>query len=173
MSRAGGDKATFAVPAAEISVPVMGSSVALVLDLLILAWLLYRQLTVRPLADGRFAAILAGLGLLALISYAQHHALATGVLAYLAASLVFSVVLGVVRAATVRIWRQGGQLVRQGTWLTALLWLVSIGGHIAAGLLQHGSAAAAAGASTLLFLGVTLGAQQLVVRGRAAAWRAA
>jgi hypothetical protein len=83
------------------------------------------------------------------------------------------VLFGVVRAVTVRIWRQDGRVLRQGTWLTALLWLVSIGSHLAIGAVQHGSAAAAAGAATLAFLGVTLGAQQLVLRARAGALRAA
>ena len=76
-----------------------------------------------------------------------------------------------VRAVTVRVWRQDGRVLRQGTWLTALLWLVSIGSHLAIGAVQHGSAAAAAGAATLAFLGVTLGAQQLMLRARAGALR--
>jgi hypothetical protein len=109
------------------------------------------------------------IGLVELVSYGQHHRLTDGILAFLAASLLF----GVVRAVTVRIWRQDGRVLRQGTWLTALLWLVSIGSHLAIGAVQHGSAAAAAGAATLAFLGVTLGAQQLVLRARAGALRAA
>jgi hypothetical protein len=151
----------------------MGTGAALLIDAVILVLLLYRQLTVRPLNDGRFSVILIGLGVVEFLAFGQHHRLTEGILAFLAASLAVSVLLGAVRAVTVRLWRQDGQVLRQGTWLTALLWLVSIGSHLAIGVVQHGTAAAAAGAATLAFLGVTLGAQQLVLRARAGAVQAA
>jgi hypothetical protein len=173
MSWAGGDKATAVPGVAAISVPGMGTAAALLIDAVILALLLYRQLTVRPLSDGRFSVILLVIGLAELVSYGQHHRLTGSVLAFLAASLAVSVLFGVVRAVTVRIWRQDGRVLRQGSWLTALLWLVSIGSHFAIGAILPGSAAAAAGAATLAFLGVTLGAQQLVLQARAGALRVA
>ena len=173
MSCAERDKATAAPGVAAISVRGMGTGAALLIDAVILALLLYRQLTVRPLNDGRLSVLLLVIGLAELVSYGQHYRLTDGILAFLAASLALSVLFGVVRAVTVRIWRQDGRVLRQGTWLTALLWLVSIGSHLAIGAVQHGSAAAAAGAATLAFLGVTLGAQQLVLRARAGALRAA
>ena len=173
MSWAGRDKATSAPDAAAISVPGMGSGAFLLIDAVILVLVLYRQLTVRPLNDGRFSVILIGVGLVELIAYGQHHRLTDGILAFLAASLAVSVLLGAVRAVTVRIWHQDGRVLRQGTWLTALLWLVSIGGHLAIGAVQHGSTGAAAGAATLAFLGVTLGAQQVVLRARAGTLQAA
>ena len=145
----------------------MGSAAALAIDAAILVLLLYRQLTVRPLNDGRLSVVLVGVGLLELVAYGDHHPLTDGILAYLAASLAISVLLGALRAVTVRIWRQGERVLRQGTWLTALLWLVSIGSHIAIGAVLHGSEAAALGAATLAFLGVTLGAQQVVLWARA------
>jgi hypothetical protein len=173
MSWAGCDKATAAPEAAAISVPGMGSGAALLIDTAILVLLLYRQLTVRPLNDGRFSVVLIGVGLVELVAYGQHHRLTDGILAFLAASLAISVLLGAVRAVTVRLWRQDGRVLRQGTWLTALLWLVSIGSHLAIGAVQQGSTAAATGAATLAFLGVTLGAQQVVLRARAGALQAA
>jgi hypothetical protein len=150
-----------------------GSGAALLIDAAILVLLLYRQLTVRPLNDGRFSVVLISVGLVELVSYGQHHRRTDGILAFLAASLAISVLLGAVRAVTVRLWRQDGRVVRQGTWLTALLWLVSIGSHIAIGAVHRGSTAAATGAATLAFLGVTLGAQQVALRARAGALQAA
>lgn len=35
------------------------------------------------------------------------------------------------------------EVLRQGSWLTALRWLVSAGGHVAAGRLRHGGLASA------------------------------
>ena len=32
--------------------------------------------------------------------------------------------------ATVHIWVYGGQAWRQGTWLTAVLWVISLGVHL-------------------------------------------
>ncbi len=56
----------------------------------------------------------------------------------------------------------------RGTWLTAALWLVSAGSHVTFAVGLHGGAAAAIQAATLLHLGLTLGAQQLVLQARAA-----
>jgi hypothetical protein len=80
MSWAGRDNATAAPDAAAISVPGMGSGAALLIDAVILV-LLYRQLTVRPLNDGRFSVILTGVGLVELIAYGQHHRLTDGIVA--------------------------------------------------------------------------------------------
>jgi hypothetical protein len=146
----------------------MNPGTALLIDLAVLALLMYRQLKVRPLGDGRFTAVLLVLGVVEFVSWTGQHRVTGVVLVYLVASLVASAVLGAVRAVTVRVWRRDGQVFRQGTWVTALLWLVSAGGHVLAGMLLHGSEAAAASATTLLFLGATLGIQQLVLRARAA-----
>ena len=86
-----------------------------------------------------------------LAGYGQHHPLSAGVLSIVAASLGIGVLLGALRAATVRLWRRDGQVVRQGSWLTVLLWLVSVGGHLGLTALLHGGGAAAAGAAALLY----------------------
>jgi hypothetical protein len=41
--------------------------------------------------------------------------------AALAGSLVIAAIFGAIRAASVRVWMEGGQGWRQGDWLTALL----------------------------------------------------
>lgn len=151
----------------------MNSETALLIDLAVFALLVYRQLKIRPLGDGRFTVVLLVLGMVEFVSYTGQHRVSGVLLMYLMASLVASVLLGAARAVTVRIWRHDGQVLRQGTWLTALLWLVSAGGHVLAGMLLHGGEAAAASATILLFLGATLGVQQLVLRVRAATLPAA
>lgn len=96
----------------------MESAPALVIGLLVLALLLYRQVQVRRLADGRISLILIVIGLVELAGYGQHHPLGAGVLSIVAASLAASVLLGGVRAVTVRLWRRDGQVVRQAPGLS-------------------------------------------------------
>lgn len=66
-------------------------------------------------------------------------------MAFIAASLAAAILLGALRATTVRLWIKDGRVVRQGTWLTVILWLISVGSHLVASALLHGAAATAAG----------------------------
>lgn len=143
----------------------MGPLTPLLIDLAVLTLLVARQVRVRPAGGGRLPLVLAVAGVAELASYLRVHPATAGVYVFLAASLTAAAVLGAARAVTVRLWRAGGQMMRQGTWLTVVLWLVSAGLHfaLAAWLPEAGAAAAAA----LLFLGATLGAQQVVLAARA------
>lgn len=141
----------------------MSSAIALLVDLVVFGLLMYRQVSVRQVRSGRLPMVLAGLGLLEIASYGQHDRLAPVAMALLVASLVIGAALGAIRATTVRIWYQNGLLVRQGTWLTVLLWLVSVGIHLGTGELVSRPMQAVLSVGTLLYLGVTLGAQQLVI----------
>lgn len=148
-----------------------------VLDVLIgiavLALVIWRQLSVRPVAADaralRVVGVLGVVGLVQVVSAAGEHpapALAWGMLLL---GLVVAAGLGVVRAATVRIWWSDGRLVRQGTALTALLWVVGIGVHVGLDLLTRAASPAAApidSASVLLFIAVSLAAQAVVQTGR-------
>ena len=80
----------------------------------------------------------------------------------LGALLVFDAAgLGAVRALTVRLWRSGGVVLRQGTWVTMVLWVVGAGVHALVGALANIS-----DSTLLIYLGVTLAAQQLVLQAR-------
>ncbi|HME66295.1 MAG TPA: hypothetical protein VKG61_15525 [Streptosporangiaceae bacterium] len=50
--------------------------------------------------------------------------------AALAGSLVLAAITGAIRAMTVRVWVEASQALRQGTWITALLWVVSLDAHL-------------------------------------------
>ena len=94
----------------------------IVIGLVVLAFILYRQLQPRPVRDNfRLPLILGVVGVVELVDYLQHRPHGTGVIAALAGSLVIAAVFGAIRAATVRVWVDGGQAWRQGNWLTALL----------------------------------------------------
>lgn len=146
---------------------------AIVLDVIVVALVLYRQRAVRlvrPRLHLRLPVILGVVGLVELASYAGNRhvpAAAVGVLALSFA--VGAVVLGAVRALTVRLWRVEGMVLRQGTWWTILLWLASLALHYGAqawiGAL--GGPGGIVSASLLLWLGVTYGVQAAVVHRRA------
>jgi hypothetical protein len=67
-----------------------------------------------------------------------------------------------VRALTVRLWRNGDLVLRQGTWVTMALWIVGVAIHALVGALADIS-----DSTLLLYMGITLGAQQLIVQARA------
>lgn len=87
--------------------------------------------------------------------------------------------LGAVRALTVRVWRQDGQLLRKGTWITAALWVISFAAHLGYDYLVAGHVAAGKNGSNvgdatiLLYLVVTLAVQRYVLMTRAARQEAA
>jgi hypothetical protein len=68
----------------------------------------------------------------------------------------------------VHVWVDGGQAWRQGNWLTAVLWIVSLGVHLGYAYLVDGKNSAGLGtASLLLYLGVTFTIQRLILQARA------
>jgi len=146
---------------------------AIALDVVVVAWLLWRQLKVRrvwPRLTLRLAAFLCVIGIIELLSYTgSHHTTgeAVGVLAL--SFVVGAVVLGALRAVTVKLWRAGPVVLRQGTWVTMALWVVSLGLHFSAGawLDSLRGQSGLASASLLLWLGITYGVQNAVVHRRA------
>ena len=119
----------------------------------------------------RLALILAaaGIGEISRTIGARH--LTTAAVAWLTVSLMAGAGMGAIRAATVRIWRaEDGSAWRQGTILTAALWLISLATHLALDtIIDHSSRIAALGTSSvLLYLAVTLGVQREIVRRRTA-----
>jgi hypothetical protein len=150
-------------------------TVALVLDALVLAWLLYRQRKVRrvpPRLGLRFPVLLGVLGLVEVADYSHQHTLGPAVIGVLALSLAVAAVgLGIVRALTVRVQVVDGVMLRQGTWLTVALWLISLGLHFAADwwITALKGPSGLPSASLLLYLGLTYGVQRAVVHRRATA----
>lgn len=84
-------------------------------------------------------------------------------------SLVLAAVFGAIRAATTHVWLEGGQAWRQGNWLTAVLWIVSIAAHLGYDYIVDGkgSNSGLGSASLLLYLAVTLAIQALILNARA------
>lgn len=158
-----------------VSLPVLASSANasssvgataadIVISLAVLALILYRQLQVRRASPTLILpVILIVIGLAGLTAASKgSNKLTAGGIGILVALLVFDAVgLGAVRAWTVRLWHDGTAVLRQGTWVTVALWLVGIVIHEVVDLVAH-----IPSTSLLLYLGVTLLAQQLVLQAR-------
>ncbi len=144
--------------------PVLPVAASLLLGLVVLALLLYRQVKKRPVrASPILPLVLLVIGFAELTSFARAHPLTPTETGLLTLSLLaFAVGLGALRAFTVRLFADGGRLMRQGSWVTVLLWLLAVGLHL---VVDSGNGVG--GATLLLYLGLTLGTQQVVVQWRA------
>lgn len=148
----------------------MNSTVNVVVGLAVLALLVWRQTRKRSVREDQrpvVLVVLLVLGILQLSTYLKGVPVSAAVIALLAATLLLGAGFGVVRAWSVRIWREDGQLWRQGNWLTAVLWLAGVAVHIGLDALFDGVAHGLGTGSILLYLAVSLGVQRLFVQSRA------
>jgi len=105
----------------------------LIIGVAVLALLLRRQLATRRLSESyRLSVILAVIGIVEFADFLKGHPSDDGgIAAAVVGSLVIAAVFGAVRALTVQVWRgEGGHLLRKGTWLTAVLWVLSLAAHL-------------------------------------------
>ncbi|GAS99117.1 uncharacterized protein RMCC_6082 [Mycolicibacterium canariasense] len=140
-----------------------------VVGILVLAWLLRRQLTVRPVRERLTSAlVLTAIGAIQTIGSLPQHVIGSATVAVTLASVVVGLVLSAARAYSMRLSVLDGTLTRQGTVVTVVLWLLSVASHIALG---HANPAHSGAPSLLAYIGLSLLAQQLVVRMRAGQYR--
>jgi len=142
----------------------------LAIGLGVLGFILTRQLQARPVkTDLRLPlifAVIGGIQLSEFMSQGQH---GTEIWAVLLGSVVIAAALAGVRAATVHVWVDGEHAWRQGNWLTAVLWVASLGIHLGYDYLVDGRGAnEGLGAATLcLYFAVTYAVQRVIVQARA------
>lgn len=144
--------------------------VSILVGLAIVALLMVRQLRAQPVsANYRLPFILGIIGLVELIEYFQKGRPGSIAIVGLVGSLVLAAIFGGFRAFTTRLWFQNGVPWRQGTWITAVLWLVTIAAHFAFDELvdRHNHNGNLASSSILLYLAVTYTIQRLILRARA------
>ena len=144
----------------------------IVLGIAVLGLVIYRQLIARPVnARGlRLIAILTIIGVVETVEFLQKYHSGKGTYAALGGSLVLAAVFGVLRAGTVRLWSQDGQVWMKGNWLTAGLWILALAAHLGYDALVahgHGSSGNIGTATVVLYLAVSLGVQRLIAQLRA------
>ncbi|HVV10261.1 hypothetical protein [Amycolatopsis sp.] len=90
-------------------------------------------------------------------------------IALLAADLAILLVLGLARAATVRLSLRDGNAYQKGSALTLVLWLVTIAIRIGFAVLgaRAGTTSGLAGASIALSMGLSIGVQNVLIYSRA------
>jgi hypothetical protein len=153
-----------------------GANVAnLLIGVAVLALVLSRQLMTRRLSESyRLSVILAVIGIVEFVQFLNGHPHDDGgIAAAVAGSLVLAAAFGAARAPTIRVWRENGQLLRKGTWLTAALWIAAIAAHLGYDYLVAGHITGKNGgnvgdATILLYLVVSLTVQRFVLLNRIA-----
>lgn len=142
----------------------------LVVGVLVLALLIYRQVQSRPVTQQRqrVGLIIAVVGVVLTVQYLQKHS-GTVIIAALLGSLVLAAGFGAARAATVKIWIQNGQPWSKGNWLTVVLWIIAVAAHLGldAALASHKGLSGLGSATLILYLGVSLLVQYVIVTYRA------
>jgi uncharacterized membrane protein len=142
----------------------------LVIGVVVLGLLIYRQLVARPVRGNQgIVLILLIIGLVEAVQYMHKLHLGSTAVIALVGSLILAAVFGAARAATVRIWVQDGQAWSKGNLLTAALWVVALGAHLGYDYLigQHKDIGNLGDATVLLYLAVSLAIQRVIVTLRA------
>ncbi|PRY60916.1 hypothetical protein B0I28_102531 [Glycomyces artemisiae] len=160
----------------------MESMSAVAFAALVVGFVVFRQLRARPFRPVAALITPAVFGLLGIAGLAfgvasvvKVHPLTVLSIVLLAASFVAAVVLGALRAGTVRLWRDGsGRLLRKGTAFTTGCWVLSFGVHWAFGLwIDHADGTGLLGTASLYaYIAFGLSAQALLLRRRAPALEA-
>lgn len=148
--------------------------ISIAVGVLAVVLVLYRQLRTRPLTPSyRMPAIMGVVGVgLTVLQLRQGATVSAVDVITFATGLVLAVGLAWPRARSMKVFRHDGQWLTRGTWLTVVLWLVLIGGHLAAVVLVPQLLGQAAGqpsafdqATTPIFVGVSI-ASQTYLRAR-------
>ena len=142
----------------------------LVIGVVVLGLLIYRQLRTRPVrGNERLFLILGIIGLVEAAQYMQKLHAGSAAYTALVGSLVLAAIFGIARAATVHVWLENGVALVKGNALTAVLWVAALGAHLGYDYLigQHKDIGQLGDATVLLYLTVSLVVQRVVVGVRA------
>ena len=151
------------------------TAASLLIGVLVLGLVIWRQLIPRRVRSNmRIVLVLAVIGLIQTGQYLHGRHLDATLIAEILGSLVLAGMFGLARAATVKLFLRDGQWWSRGSWVTAILWVVSVaahlgfdylvGGHLVGG---HGTGGTSFGNATLLlYLAVTFAVQRMVVIAR-------
>jgi hypothetical protein len=141
----------------------------LVVGILVLAFVIYRQLIARPVRDNfRLPLLLGIIGLIELIDFLKQHHTSTNLITLgLVGSLVLAALFGAARALTTKVWvDNSGVAWRKGNVLTAVLWVLSLAAHLGYDQLVY-SRSSLGEVTILLYLAVSFAVQRVILQARA------
>lgn len=129
-------------------------------------YVIYKQLQpkeVRQNARWTLPIALLVIGAVNFIKYIRTNTLSPLTWGTIAISfLILALGMGALRAYTMKIWLGETGVLRKGTWVTVVLWIVSTGLHLVLEYIGH------SGTETmLLYLALTIIAQKVVILARA------
>lgn len=149
-----------------------GITVAVIALLIIIP----RQLREKPVREERGmrgVLILAAIGIYEMALYVgkSWSHISTYALVFLLIGFVSACFFGWLRARGTHVWRDKGQLMVQGNWLTILWWVVALGIHLgidyfASSVLKISGSDALATSSIVLYVALSLGVQKYVLLER-------
>jgi hypothetical protein len=140
---------------------------SLLLGIVVLGLLIWRQLVARPVREGFRAPLILGIiGVVELASFLNGKHVNDTLMAGLVGSLVLAAVFGAARAMVTKVWIQDGQAWRRGGWLAAVLWVLALAAHLGYDQLVY-SRSALGDVTILLYLAVSLLVQGLILQARA------
>ncbi len=140
----------------------------IVIALVILVWMVVRQLTRRPLKErSALGWIMLAYGIVEIARFTPSHPVSPLDIGVLVASTAIGCLLAAARAFTIRLEGTGAGATQQGNAWTAVLWMIGIGQHLLSeafvsvpGLTQT---------SLLAYFGFVVLVQRQVLMGRARA----
>ncbi|MDR0847080.1 MAG: hypothetical protein LBN08_06170 [Lactobacillales bacterium] len=138
-----------------------GLFILLAVGLVQLAEYLLGEKQIKQLVDGKDLSVLNHLTF-------EHLVTAHLIIAILG-SFVLAFVMAFIRVPTFKIWKEDGIIYKQGTWLSALLWIISISLHLGYDqIVAHatGGNSGFGSATTALYLFVSLGMQRVLYNYR-------
>jgi hypothetical protein len=140
----------------------------IVVAVALVGWIIVRQVQPRPF-NPRQLLILPAIMIIVGASEVSKaapsgHSLTNTQITWLVVDLAVAVVSGVARAVTIRLYEQAGELWRQGTRVTVVLWLASIAARLVIALIgSHAGAGKVLDDGLLLSFGVSLVVQAAVL----------
>jgi hypothetical protein len=138
----------------------------------LVVWVLTRQLQARPVVVRKLfilpivLAVIGAESLNGAVSKGSGHLTGTDI-TFLAIDLAVTVLFGVARGFSVRLYAQDSVLWRKGTWITLAAWILSFAARALIGVVasDHGANVVASSALMLSF-GVSLAVQGAVIYWR-------
>ena len=135
----------------------------------VIAFVLYRQLSARPVRGLRLVVLPAVLGLIGLEQLVRQPVVSGSGMSVLVLGLVIGLAAGVWRGTTFRIWPEAGRVLAKGTAMTLVTWAVLIVVRLPfafLGFTAHRPRGFMIG-ELLLALAATFGAQNAMIWARA------
>lgn len=153
----------------------------IIIGLLVIIYVVSRQLAERPVKEDRgvkLPIILGAIGLFEIVQTIQngHNSASITTIILLILGLASGTFFGYLRGTKIHIWYDKEQLMRKGNIVTVALWILGVSIHLTFEFISgriDSSSAGLVSSSILLYVAITLGVQRYVTLERAKILRAA